>query len=502
MSRWLIRMEVGHIRKPELFVTLFGKKPKTDECNNIEVTSVGANFPPLTFNRKGSAKEDGTVTCIVCINAKEDPKNIRKTIDGQVYHLDYHYNVNGGDRCNIPNDDPQLSNSKILVLVWNKFTKPTKPTWITNIRPIFQQYANLYPVMKIHFVDLANYFDVVENKRSILKTMRLDRNHPNYMPVTRDLSPNKAEMVRDWLKIDPTPPLGSTAIQVTKETLKQLLRIALQLEHATIPPYLSGFLSIKHGQNQEVKDILRNIMIDEMFHMAQISNIMNAIGANPDVEYDSFIIPHPNYLPGGVHPHVKITIDKISIRQIQEVYMEIEKPFHELEKHGILALLKNLKGMPSTASDESTNDCKTYMDELFDNFQDAKTNHNTIGEFYTAIIWVLASLTDCGSNADIFSGDVTQLDVQYKTRKVSPVKNYSDTLDALENIVKEGEGASPCNPMDASDSTTISHYYLFSSIVQKRMVQTGFFNNAETSRKPEEKGQNRVSLTNNVINVF
>ena len=46
---------------------------------------------------------------------------------------------------------------------------PNKPTWMRDVQPIFQQYANLYPVMR-PILDLANYADVV-SKLSILKNV-------------------------------------------------------------------------------------------------------------------------------------------------------------------------------------------------------------------------------------------------------------------------------------------------------------------------------------------
>ena len=421
----------------------------------------GEQLPELDFPKKTTINCEISIT----IQAMNDPKNIRKYKDGQIYALEYHYRKDN-DSVRVRNWMTAM-NTAILVLVWNGFKVPDNINWITHIRPIFQQYANLYPVMKINFMDLGNYYDVKKHSERIRTTMVLPFDDPNFMPVTRDLSPCKTQMIVDWLKSEEKT-FVAPAVPITDETLKNLLQIALQLEHATIPPYLSGYLSIKHGQNQEVKEILRKIVIDEMYHLAQVSNILNAIGGNPNLFKPDFVLPYPSYLPGGAHPNVMITIDKISYRQIQNVYMEIEKPFHEL-----------IKPVRTSRAKMNQDDCTVKKKELFADYRDAFTHHNTIGELYAAIIWVLYDLTNCGQNTSIFDrkkGEkVAQLAV--KDRLVNVTK-YEDALDGINLITEQGEGASPCNPFPKTNGTSgkdgncadMSHYFAFASIVHKHFV--------------------------------
>ena len=474
LSLRLFRTEPERQVTADLLATVFGKTPKDTDIIDVTInyaeSIVGKRHPKLKIDPV-TKLENGIFRVTIM---PQNPDNVRKFVDGQMYALEYIYNNNPP-----VTDRLTAMNSALFVLVWNSFSIPDEPNWLNHIFPIFQQYANLYPVMKVNFMDLGNYYDVVENKRHIMKTMMLDKDDPNYMPVTRDLSPQKSKMIVKWLS-EEKPYLGIAHIGLDEDILKLLLQIALQLEHATIPIYLNGFLSIKPGQNQEVKDILHNILIDEMFHLAQVSNTLNAIGGNPNLLGDDFIPSYPSYLPGGVQPDLKVTIDKVSIRQIQDVYMEIEKPFHELEEHGVLEIINRLEQLiyarstePLSASSQTAeidDDCLTILQSLLlrsSPENDVNTNHNTIGELYMAVIFVLAKLTNCGRDNSIFTPARKQLEFGPLVKVI----DFETALKGIQMIVEQGEGASPCNPLQSNDSKTISHYFHFSSIVHKRAVK-------------------------------
>ena len=97
-----------------------------------------------------------------------DPGNVRwfnngrdYGIDGQVYGLRPGFtdqSLNGGP-ANPKN--PQNDANFVSFLVWSGFTPGNPVTW-HDLQPVFQQYANLYPVMN-RFLDLGNYDPVVAN---------------------------------------------------------------------------------------------------------------------------------------------------------------------------------------------------------------------------------------------------------------------------------------------------------------------------------------------------
>lgn len=95
----------------------------------------------------------------------------------------------------------------VSILLWSAYQSQTEPpTWYGDLQPIFQQYANLYPVMN-RFLNLADYDAVVANRRLLLLAFGLNPADPNSMPVTRDLSPAKRAAILTWLQ-QPVPPLG------------------------------------------------------------------------------------------------------------------------------------------------------------------------------------------------------------------------------------------------------------------------------------------------------
>ena len=79
------------------------------------------------------------------------------------------------------------------------YTRPY--TWVEDIEPIFSQYAQLYPVM-MQVVNMSNYTDVKLRAAPLLYAMGNDISHPSYMPVTRDLSAAKRNVIIEWLRGD------------------------------------------------------------------------------------------------------------------------------------------------------------------------------------------------------------------------------------------------------------------------------------------------------------
>src|SRR5258708_19761086 len=66
-----------------------------------------------------------------------------------------------------------------------------------------------------------------------------------------------------------------------RATLLTWLQKALELELATIPPYLVALLSIKLPANREAAELIRSVMVEEMLHLALVANVLNAVGGPP-----------------------------------------------------------------------------------------------------------------------------------------------------------------------------------------------------------------------------
>lgn len=156
-------------------------------------------FPNFTAETDANGKTTLAITA-------SDPGNPRGPIDGQVY----------GVALSLPGQTqvPASQWHFISLLVWDKFTPDDPITWWGSIQPIFQQYANLYPVMS-RFMDLGDYSQVsLPHPAGLLHlAFGLDVSNPNSMPVTRDLSWAKRKAILTWLKgpdpsaTPPPPPL-------------------------------------------------------------------------------------------------------------------------------------------------------------------------------------------------------------------------------------------------------------------------------------------------------
>lgn len=105
-------------------------------------------------------------------------------------------------------------------------------------------------------------------------------------------------------------------------------------------------------------------------------------------------------------------------------------------------------------------------------------HYNTIGEFYNYILRSLEFLTRKykGSNQTIFTGDPSkQLFFGFafgRYGKLINVTDFKSAAEAIREIIREGEGSSPCNPLDWSNNTgDLSHYFLFKSIVEQHEIK-------------------------------
>ncbi|NAW87147.1 hypothetical protein, partial [Photobacterium halotolerans] len=61
------------------------------------------------------------------------------------------------------------------------------------------QYNNLYPIMGRMLVNLSSYDSMVRFRNLLELAFSREQSDPNYMPVTRDLSEPKRQMVLKWL---------------------------------------------------------------------------------------------------------------------------------------------------------------------------------------------------------------------------------------------------------------------------------------------------------------
>src|SRR3954452_23643124 len=91
----------------------------------------------------------------------------------------------------------------------------------------------------------------------------------------------------------------STPSIETKQELHHYLTVAMQLEHATIPPYLTALYTIKPGTNGDASMVIREVVVEEMLHLTLAANVLNAVGGQPDLTAPGFVPTYPARLPDG-----------------------------------------------------------------------------------------------------------------------------------------------------------------------------------------------------------
>ncbi len=239
---------------------------------------------------------------------------------------------------------------------------------------------------------------------------------------------------------------GYRPIRTRPQMLVELQR-AIALELSTIPPYLTAMYSIQ-DKTSGAYQAIRDVVLEEMLHVNLVSNLINALGGRPKLT-GSACPRYPGYLPvlGASGPYVELL--PATSEQIGNTFMAIEHP------------------APVDAPAE---------DEVVD----------TIGQFYKAIE---IGFRDYSRRHWFVGGGVQATSFYFGSGagRVVEVTGTTSALEALEEIVQQGEGASnlhePLVPYDPwgnyenygmrSDGTygpilgsarELSHYYRFKDL--------------------------------------
>lgn len=240
------------------------------------------------------------------------------------------------------------------------------------------------------------------------------------------------------------------------DSLHRHLFAALQLEHATIPLYLTALYSIHPGTNSEGFHILRTVAVEEMLHLTLVGNLINAIGGKPDLTRPDFVPDYPTYLPDGEQDFT-VSLQKFSPAAI-ETFLKIERPASL--PHGKPNLLNRLR--KSRGLLHASHPGRGEEEHFF-----------SIGEFYKAIEAGLDHLyAEMGDK--LFSGDpARQIGPEYYYSGgggLIAVTDMKSAKAALDLIAEQGEGVTG-HIFD--EEGEIAHYYRFQQLLLGRFYQEG-----------------------------
>lgn len=232
------------------------------------------------------------------------------------------------------------------------------------------------------------------------------------------------------------------------ETIKDLrdaVQQAIELEHATIPPYLTANFTLNNTGNDDISTLVGSVVGEEMLHLSIASNLLNAIGGTPVLNKPPFIPTYPGGLPGGVETGLTVPLAKFSIDLVENVFMMIEEPE---KKVPIKALAK---------------------DQM------------TIGMFYNKIKKQIKELEKAArkKGRTIFTGNPKhQMTFEnfFPKKLLFPITDEKTACRGIDIIVNQGEGTSIdpfVKPADeAARTSEPAHYYRFQEIVKgKKLVK-------------------------------
>ena len=243
----------------------------------------------------------------------------------------------------------------------------------------------------------------------------------------------------------------------TVDELHTYLHAAMQLEHATIPPYLTALYSIHPGTNSDAYHVIRVVVVEEMLHLTLTANILNAVGGTPDLTGPDFVPVYPAALPDG---EKDFTVDL--------------QPFSE---HAVNTFLKIER--PAKAPDEASRLVRRDrpgVQLLAASPGDPGMQYYSIGEFYAEIGRGLEYLQDQAAKdgGDIFVGDpARQVTPEYYYSgggEMIPVTDLASAKAAAELVAEQGEGLGG-KIYDTEDE--LAHYFRFQQLLLGRYYQTG-----------------------------
>jgi len=236
------------------------------------------------------------------------------------------------------------------------------------------------------------------------------------------------------------------------------LAVAMQLEHATIPPYLTALYSMLPGRNSESSEVMRIVVVEEMLHMTLVANLMNAVGRHPDLTASGFVPRYPTHLPDG-EADFEVSIRPFG-REAVETLMRIERPGTLTDGLDLVSRPRSARALlPAYAHDD-----------------DQDMHFYSIGDFYGEIERGLRHLQthEESGGATLFSGDPEAQVVigEYfpDASQVGPVVDLDSALFAIDFITEQGEGR---GERIYGDFDELSHFYRLEQILHGRHYQHG-----------------------------
>ncbi len=219
-------------------------------------------------------------------------------------------------------------------------------------------------------------------------------------------------------------------------SLRSHLQTAIELEHSTIPAYLCALYTLDAQCNPFAYQVIQGVVMEEMLHMLQAANLLNAIQGEPAINQPDFIPEYPTFLPHSDNSF-QVGLMKFSTEAL-DTFLQIEHP------------------APTAAPPQAE-------------------HYHSIGLFYAAIREAMVRL-DRQTPGGIFTGEHQRqlpASAYYGAGgQLLPVHNLGDALEAIAEIVGQGEGMAgqiiDPDHLLFGQEIEYAHYYRFNEIRQGR----------------------------------
>ncbi|MBV1859843.1 MAG: ferritin-like protein [Nannocystaceae bacterium] len=202
-------------------------------------------------------------------------------------------------------------------------------------------------------------------------------------------------------------------------SVRARLQTAVELELATLPPYLYAMWSVR-DRNSAAGKLVRGVLMEEMLHMVMACNLLCAVGGTPTLCGGANVPKYPGPLPA----HSKtvnafdVHLDRLSVEAVVG-FMQVE--------------------LPAAA------DAPPEAD-----------NWETIGQFYDSIARDLAQL-----DPSCFTGGHQVSSGSFAPGTLYTVQTPEDASRAMQEIVLQGEGHARTG---RDDQDELAHYYQFRNL--------------------------------------
>lgn len=179
-------------------------KPLANETLSLSAASTGGTPDSLVIqNGPGSAVTDENGRAVFTVNTPATlniPAN-RQQLDSLVYLFNGPWTSLNGGLLSTTFQTPDNAILPAGLVVWSpyQYAGMPHPTWEGQVQPIFDEYMRIYPGMQ-QIMDLTDLSVVQGNLEALWQALSLPFEAPHRMPVTRDLSPQKIEVIKTWLK--------------------------------------------------------------------------------------------------------------------------------------------------------------------------------------------------------------------------------------------------------------------------------------------------------------